>query len=103
MERDLAADVATVQLNVTTLVHLTGRLHPSMRDRTGTESCGEVIHIVPAPTSPRSESRIRHRQDGTEFHRAKRIRPASVLRLCCSTTAWSLGWQDPAITSRRGM
>ena len=39
-ECDLAADVATVQLNVTTLVHLTGRLHPSMLDRTGTESCG---------------------------------------------------------------
>ena len=60
MERDLAADVATVQLNVTTLVHLTGVLLPRMLDRTGTESCGELIHIVPAPTSPRSESRIRH-------------------------------------------
>ena len=50
-----------VQLNVTTLVHLTGLLLPRMLDRTGTESCGELIHIVPAPTSPRSESRIRHR------------------------------------------
>jgi hypothetical protein len=101
-ERDLAADVATVQLNVTTLVHLTGRLLPRMLDRTGTESCGELIH------SPCTDLTSIRKSNPLPARR-QRISPcltdttSEFTSLMLFDHRWSLDSRDPAITSRRGM